>query len=152
RSEAVSGRGSSNAISIIPRPPRGIQMPGQAAGSCVRRIGLVPQRQSPFCPRAETGWMPKRHRTISSVPNFVDLATGGWGAAIQDPLNSSQTPTMANFATLADALAGCVTRVMADACTKLYTATVSPKGDTPNDTLMAAQSIARAPWYQPTRV
>ena len=27
---------------------------------------------------------------------------------IQDPLNSSQTPTMANFATLADALAGCV--------------------------------------------
>src|SRR5580693_9569327 len=66
RSEAVSGRGSSNAISIIPRPPRAIQMPGQAAGSCVRRIGLVPQRQSPFCPRAEMGWMQKRHRTISS--------------------------------------------------------------------------------------
>lgn len=41
-------------------------MPGQAAGSCVRRIGLVPQRQSPFCPRAEMRWMQKRHRTISS--------------------------------------------------------------------------------------
>ena len=39
-----------------------------------------------------------------NVPNFVDLATGGWGGAIQDPLNSAQTPTMANFATLADAL------------------------------------------------
>jgi hypothetical protein len=87
-----------------------------------------------------------------NVPNFVDLQTGGWGTAIQDPLNSSQTPTMANFATLADALAGCVTRVTADACPKLYTATTPPKGDAPNDTLTAAQSIARAPWYQPARV
>src|SRR5258706_3557865 len=85
-----------------------------------------------------------------NVPNFVDLQTGGWGTTIQDPLNSGQTPTMANFATLADALAGCVTRVTADACPKLYTATTPPKGDAPNDTLMAAQSIALAPWYQPT--
>ena len=87
-----------------------------------------------------------------NVPNFVDLQTGGWGTTIQDPLNSSQTPTIANFATLADALAGCVTRVTPDACPKLYTATTSPKGDAPNDTLTAAQSIARAPWYQPTRL
>src|SRR5262249_6377391 len=35
-----------------------------------------------------------------NVPSFVDLQTGGWGPTIQDPLNSSQTPTMANFATL----------------------------------------------------
>jgi hypothetical protein len=35
-----------------------------------------------------------------NVPNFVNLETGGWGDAIQDPLNSVQTPTMANFATL----------------------------------------------------
>ena len=41
-----------------------------------------------------------------NVPNFVDLETGGWGDAIQSPLNSSQTPTMANFATLADLLSG----------------------------------------------
>ena len=32
-----------------------------------------------------------------NVPNFVDLQSGGWGATIQDPLNSTQTPTMANF-------------------------------------------------------
>ena len=37
-----------------------------------------------------------------NVPNFVDVQTGGWGATIQDPLNGGQTPTMANFATLAD--------------------------------------------------
>jgi hypothetical protein len=39
-----------------------------------------------------------------NVPSFVDLQTGGWGTTIQDPLNSGQTPTMANFATVAMAL------------------------------------------------
>jgi hypothetical protein len=87
-----------------------------------------------------------------NVPNFVDLATGGWGSTIQDPLNSSQTPTMANFATLADVLAGCVTRVTPDACSKLFAAATPPKGNAPTDTLMAAASIARYPWYQPERI
>jgi hypothetical protein len=87
-----------------------------------------------------------------NVPNFVDLATGGWGAAIQGPLNGPQTPTMANFATLADALAGCVTKVTADACDKLFLAATPPKGSAPSDTLTAAQSIARYPWYRPERV
>jgi hypothetical protein len=88
----------------------------------------------------------------SNVPNFVDLQTGGWGSAIQDPLNSGQTPTMANFATLADVLAGCITRTTADACDKLFTASTPPKGPAPTDTLSAAQSIARYPWYRPERL
>src|SRR5262245_38599748 len=87
-----------------------------------------------------------------NVPSFVDLQTGGWGATIQDPLNSGQTPTMANFATLADVLAGCATRVIADACAKLFAAATPPKGNAPTDTLTASQSIARYPWYQPDRI
>jgi hypothetical protein len=87
-----------------------------------------------------------------NVPSFVDLQTGGWGATIQDPLNSSQTPTMANFATLADVLAGCVTRVTADACNKLFAAATPPKGSAPTDTLTAAESVVRYPWYQPERL
>src|SRR5262245_33243223 len=87
-----------------------------------------------------------------NVPSFVDLQTGGWGTTIQDPLNSGQTPTMANFATLADVLAGCTTRVVADACAKLFAAATPPKGNTPTDILTAAQSIARYPWYQPDRL
>src|SRR5262245_6000310 len=87
-----------------------------------------------------------------NVPNFVDLQTGGWGATIQDPLNSGQTPTMANFATLADLLAGCATRVVADACSKLFAAATPPIGSAPSDTLTAAQSIARHPWYKPERL
>jgi hypothetical protein len=87
-----------------------------------------------------------------NVPSFVDLATGGWGEAVQDSLNSSQTPTMANFATLANVLAGCITRVAADACDKLYLAATPPTGETPTDTLTAVEAIARYPWYQPERL
>lgn len=88
----------------------------------------------------------------NNVPSFVDLQTGGWGGVIQDPLNSGQTPTMANLATLANALAACVTRVVPDACSKLFAAATPPKGSAPTDTLTAAESIARHPWYRPERV
>jgi streptogramin lyase len=87
-----------------------------------------------------------------NLPNFVDLSTGGWGDTIQDPLNGSQTPTMANFATLADTLSGCVTLVTADACSSLFTAATGPTGGAPTDTLAAAESIARASWYKPERL
>jgi hypothetical protein len=87
-----------------------------------------------------------------NVPNFVDVDTGGWGGAIQDPLNSAQTPTMANFATLADLLSGCVNRVKADACSSLFAAATPPGGEAPNNTLNAAESIALNPSYQPERL
>src|SRR5262245_58940083 len=87
-----------------------------------------------------------------NVPNFVDVETGGWGDAIQGPLNSSQTPTMANFATLANVLAACVTRITEDACDKLFVAATPPKGAAPTDTLTAAEAIARYPWYLPDRL
>jgi len=87
-----------------------------------------------------------------NVPNFVDLQTGGWGGAIQEPLNGGQTPTMSNFATLADVLAGCVTLIRSDACSSLFYAATSPKGEYPKDTLAAAENIARYPWYQPEKL
>src|SRR5215472_11996220 len=87
-----------------------------------------------------------------NVPSFVDLEAGGWGATIQDPLNGGQTPTMANFATLADVLAGCVIRVTADACSRLFAAATPPGGSAPNDTLAAAHAIAGYSWYEPQRV
>jgi hypothetical protein len=82
-----------------------------------------------------------------NVPSFVDLQTGGWGAAIQDPLNSTQTPTMANFATLADLLSACATQVTPVACNKLFAAATDPRGNAPKDTLTAAQNIAHYPWF-----
>ncbi len=87
-----------------------------------------------------------------NVYNLVDLGTGGWGEAISGPLNSALTPTMANFATLSDVLAGCATRVKADACDSLFAAAAAPDGKLPADTLSAAEFIARAPWHNPEKV
>jgi hypothetical protein len=84
-----------------------------------------------------------------NVPNFVDLESGGWGGAIQDPLNSGQTPTMANFASLADLLSACVKRVRADACSSLFEAARPPGGGLPTNTLNAAEAIALYPWHGP---
>ena len=87
-----------------------------------------------------------------NVPNFVDLATGSYGTTIRDGVNSAETPTMANFATLSSVLAGCATRVKADACNSLFAAATAPDGKVPTDTLAAAEFIARAPWHQPEKV
>jgi hypothetical protein len=87
-----------------------------------------------------------------NVPNFVDPATGGYGTNIQDGVNSSQTPTMANFATLGTLLAGCTTRAAPDACEKLFAATTSPAGAVPADTLAAAEAVIRHPGYKADRL
>ena len=87
-----------------------------------------------------------------NVPNFVDLETGDYGTTILDALNSAQTPTMANFATLANVLAGCITQVKADACSSVFAASRGPTGSAPADTLAAAESIVRNPSYQPERL
>jgi hypothetical protein len=87
-----------------------------------------------------------------NVPNFVDIENGGYGGAILGPLNSTQTPTMANFATIPTLLAGCITRVKADACSSLFAAATPPAGDVPSDTLAAAQSVAHNAAYKPERL
>jgi DNA-binding beta-propeller fold protein YncE len=83
-----------------------------------------------------------------NVPNLVDLETGGLGPVIQDPLNSSQTAALATFNTLANLLAGCITRVHGDACSNFFAVATPPGGVAPTDTLMAAQNIARNPSHQ----
>jgi streptogramin lyase len=88
----------------------------------------------------------------ANVSNFVDLNTGYYGTTILDALNSAQTPTMANFATLANILAGCVAQVKPDACASLFRVATSPTGKSPEDTLAAVQSIVRYPWHQPDKV
>ncbi|WGL15923.1 hypothetical protein PVT68_14230 [Microbulbifer bruguierae] len=81
-----------------------------------------------------------------NVPNLVDRQTGGLGPVIQNPLNSSQTPTLARFNTLGALLAACIQSV--DHCERLFEATTPPGGTAPNNTLSAAVNIARYPWYQ----
>ncbi len=88
----------------------------------------------------------------NNVPNFVELETGSWGTVILDGLNSAQTPTMANFGTLANILAGCVTQVRSDACSSLFYVATSPTGVYPKDTLAAVEAIVRYPSYQADKI
>jgi streptogramin lyase len=83
-----------------------------------------------------------------NVRNLVDLETGGLGPVIQDPLNSSQTATLATFNTLANLLSGCITRDHGNACNKLFAVATPPGGVAPTDTLTAAQNIAHNPSHQ----
>jgi hypothetical protein len=87
-----------------------------------------------------------------NVPNLVDVETGGLGPVIQDPLNSSQTTTLATFNTLGNLLAGCITRVPGDACARFFAAATPPGGRAPSDTLAAAENIARFPTHQAQRL
>ncbi len=87
-----------------------------------------------------------------NVPNLVDLTTGGLGPAIQDPLNSTQTTSLATLNTLAGLLAGCVTRAKPDACERLFEASAPPGGPAPTDTLTAAEAIALHPWNAPAKL
>jgi len=81
-----------------------------------------------------------------NVPNLVDLQTGGLGPVIQDPLNSSQTSTLAKFNTLGNLLSACARTP--NACNKLFEVTTPPGGAAPTNTLSAAQNIARNPSHR----
>jgi hypothetical protein len=87
-----------------------------------------------------------------NVANFVDLATGGYGVTIQDALNSGETPTMANFATLANVLAGALTQVTPDAMSQFLAAATPRSGKAPTDTLTALEGVARDCGYKPERL
>lgn len=84
-----------------------------------------------------------------NVPNLVDPATGGWGKVLLDPLNCTQTTTLANLNTLGSLLSAFFT-VADDAWCARFLKAATPVG-TPvaKNTLEAMAGIARTPG--PTR-
>jgi hypothetical protein len=150
--EPAANRGSGNNSSITFLAALGVTPPAKVTINEMTTIASVWTHAQFLDGTSIRGHALGLRIAAGNVPNFVDLQTGGWGTTIQDPLNSGQTPTMANFATLADLLSGCATRVKVDACHKLFAAATPPTGPAPNDTLTAAQSIARHPWYRPERL
>ena len=81
-----------------------------------------------------------------NVPNLVDPVTGGWGKVIVDPLNSTQTTTLANLNTLGSLITAFVTVADDDWRARFLKAATPPGGATPKNTLEAMAGIARAPW------
>src|SRR5215470_3865187 len=81
-----------------------------------------------------------------NTPNLVDPETGGWGKVLLDPLNSTQTTTLANLNTLGSLLSAFFTAGDDAWRARFLTATTPPGRETPRNTLEAMASIARQPW------
>ena len=150
--EPAAAKIAGNNPAIVLISVLGAQPPAHAVVNELTTVASVWTMNQFLSGTAIEGYPLGLHIAAGNVPNFVDLRTGGWGSAIQDSLNGGQTPTMANFATLADALSGCVARVTADACPTLFSASTPPVSSAPSNTLAAAEAIARYPWYKPARV
>jgi hypothetical protein len=84
-----------------------------------------------------------------NVPNLVDPATGQWGKVLLDPLNSTQTTTLANLNTLGSLITAFATIANDEWRARFLKAATLPGGTTPKNALEAMAGIARKPWTQP---
>jgi len=143
---AAAGKGPNDAISLFAvlggAPPRSIVVNEMST------IASVWTSAQFLTAEGLSGTILGLRIAAGNVPNLVDLQTGDLGPVIQDPLNSSQTPALATFNTLANVLSGCITRVQADACKALFAVATPPGGVAPTNTLTAALNIARNPSHQ----
>lgn len=81
-----------------------------------------------------------------NAPNLVDPETGGWGKVLLDPLNSTQTTTLANLNTLGSLLSAFAT-AGGNAWRDRFLEAATPVGGAkPKTTLEAMAGIARRPW------
>ena len=67
-----------------------------------------------------------------NVPNLVDPVTGGWGKVLLDPLNSTQTTTLANLNTLGSLISAFAT-VADDAWRARFLKAATPAGGSDPD-------------------
>jgi hypothetical protein len=84
-----------------------------------------------------------------NVSNLVDPATGGWGKVLLDPLNSTQTTTLANLNTLGSLISAYFTVADDNWRARFLKAATPTGGAVPRNTLEAIAGIAREPWADP---
>ncbi len=90
------------------------------------------------------------HIAAGNAPNLVDPATGGWGKVVLDPLNSTQTTTLASLDTLGSLITAFVTVADDNWRARFFKASTPSGGAAPTNTLQAMAGIAREPWADPT--
>jgi hypothetical protein len=81
-----------------------------------------------------------------NVPNLVDPATGGWGKVLLDPLNSTQTATLATLNTLGSLITASFTVGDASWRSRFFAAATPAGGNAPTNAVDAMANIARASW------
>ena len=82
----------------------------------------------------------------ANAPNLVDPATGRWGKVLLDPINITQTTTLANLNTLASLVTASFTVADDNWRARFFKASTPIGGATPTNTLEAIAGIARASW------
>ncbi len=83
-----------------------------------------------------------------NVPNLVDPATGGWGKALLDPINSTQTTTLATVDTLGSLITAYATG-SEDWRGRFLKAATPTGGPQPTNTLEAMAGVAKESWADP---
>ena len=84
-----------------------------------------------------------------NVSNLVDPVTGRWGKVILDPLNSTQTTTLANLDTLASLITAFAAGSTEDWRARFLRAAAPSDGATPKTMIEAMADIARESWADP---
>src|SRR6516164_683176 len=84
-----------------------------------------------------------------NAPNLVDRVTGGWGKVLLDPLNSTQTTTLATLDTLGSLITAFATTGDDNWRARFLKAATPTGGATPKNTLEAMAGIASSPWAAP---
>jgi streptogramin lyase len=84
-----------------------------------------------------------------NAPNLVDPKTGSWGKALLDPINSTQTATLATLNTLGSLVTASFTVADDGWRARFFKAATPTGGMTPTNTLEAIAGVAREPWNAP---
>ncbi len=84
-----------------------------------------------------------------NAPNLVDPATGSWGKVLVDPINSTQTTTLATLDTLGSLITAFATGGNDDWRARFLKASTPTGAPAPKNTLEAMAGIAREPWADP---
>jgi hypothetical protein len=84
-----------------------------------------------------------------NASNLVDPTTGTWGRVLLDPLNSTQTATLATLDTLGSLVTASFAVADDNWRASFYKAATPTGGATPKNTLEAVAGIAREPWAAP---
>jgi hypothetical protein len=84
-----------------------------------------------------------------NVPNLVDPTTGGYGKVVLDPINITQSTTLANLNTLGSLISAFATAASDDWRARFLEAATPIRGAAPKNTLEAMAGIARTSWANP---
>jgi len=84
-----------------------------------------------------------------NAPNLVDPSTGKWGKVLLDPINSTQTTTLASLDTLGSLITAFAITGNEDWRARFLKAATPTGGATPKNTLEALAGIAREPCADP---